>query len=112
MNSRKFFRKPGRTLNTALRIMVLLCLVVACICPTCAWAGGGKPATKIYNIADTRDMTPGISKWIADLYNSNLWLFGLLVVTVMAGMGLILGFTMDAMLKLLGINLGKLQHHE
>jgi hypothetical protein len=93
-------------------LAVLFCFIGACIGPTCVWAGGGKPATKIYNIADTREMSPGISKWIADLYNSNLWLFGLMVVVVMAGMGLVLGFSMDAMLKLLGINLGKLQHHE
>jgi hypothetical protein len=36
----------------------------------------------------------------------------LLVVGVMAGMGLVLGYTMDRMLRLLGINLGKLEHHE
>jgi len=80
--------------------------------PTSAWAGGGKPATKIYNVADTRGMDPGLSKWIADLYNSNLWLFGIVVVVIMAGMGLILGFGMDKFVSLLGINLGRLEHHE
>lgn len=112
MKSRKYSRRPRRILTETLRMVVLLCFVAACVCPTCGWAGGGKPATKIYNIADTRGMDSGISKWIADVYNSNLWLFGLMVVAVMAGMGLVLGFCMDALLKLLGINLGRLQHHE
>ncbi|MEW5795294.1 MAG: TSUP family transporter [Candidatus Zixiibacteriota bacterium] len=44
-------------------------------------AGGGKAATKIYNVADTRAMTAGLFKWIADIYNSSLFLFGLTIVT-------------------------------
>ena len=77
-----------------------------------ALAGGGKPATKIYNVADTRTMDSGFSKWIADVYNTNLWLYALTVVVVMALMGLILGYGMDRLLGVLGINLGKLEHHE
>jgi hypothetical protein len=75
-------------------------------------ASGGKPATKIYNVADTRGMEPGLSKWIADIYNNNLWLFGTLIVVMMGGMGLIIGLGMDKLVALLGINLGKLDHHE
>jgi hypothetical protein len=75
-------------------------------------AGGGKPATKIYNVADTRGMHSGLSKWIADIYNSDLLLFGLLVVGVMALMGLTIGRTMDFLVSRLGIDLGRLEHHE
>jgi len=77
-----------------------------------AFAAGGKPATKIYNVADTRTMDGGISKWIADIYNSDLWAYAFLVVVVMALMGLIFGYGMDRVLGVLGINLGKLEHHE
>ena len=75
-------------------------------------AGGGKAATKIYNVADTRAMTAGLSKWIADIYNSSLLLFGLTVVVVMVVMGLTIGYAMDALVSRLGIDLGKLEHHE
>jgi hypothetical protein len=75
-------------------------------------SGGGKPATKILNVADTRSMSPGISRWIADVYNTNLWLYGVTVVLVMAAMGAILGIIMDRIVKRLGIDLGRLQHHE
>ena len=78
-----------------------------------AWASaGGKPATKLVNVADTRLMEPGLSKWIADMYNQNLWLYGLTVVLVMAGMGLVLGFGFDKIIGLLGIDLGKIEHRE
>jgi len=79
--------------------------------PTVAWAGGGKPATKLVAVADTRTAT-GLAKWIGDVYNTNLWQFGLVVVVVMAGMGLILGLTFDRLLVMLGLELGKLDHHE
>jgi hypothetical protein len=77
-----------------------------------ALAAGGKPATKLINVADTRAMGPGIARWIAEVYNDNLWLYGLLVVVTMALMGSILGFGFDRLVSMLGINLGKLEHHE
>jgi hypothetical protein len=75
-------------------------------------AGGGKPAKKLVNVADTRGIEPGLSRFIADVYNSSLWLYGGLVVVTMVGMGLVLGLTVDRLMGLLGINLGKLEHHE
>jgi hypothetical protein len=104
-------RKP--LLETAiLRTVVLLGITLVLLLPGIAAAGGGKPATKVYNVADTRGLQPGITKWIGDVYNGNPWIFGLIVVGVMAGMGLVLGFGMDRLLRMLGLNLGKLQHHE
>ncbi|MFH1574208.1 MAG: hypothetical protein ABIG68_09510 [Acidobacteriota bacterium] len=77
-----------------------------------AWAAGGKPATQLVNVADTRGMSPGLSKWLADLYNTDLWLFGLAVVLIMAAMGYVLGSGFDKLMSLVGINLGRLEHHE
>ena len=70
------------------------------------------PATTLAKVADTAGMEPGVSKWIADLYNSNLWIFGLVTVVVMASMGAVLGFAFDRLLSLLKLDLGKLDHHE
>ena len=75
-------------------------------------AGGGKPAKKLVNVADTRDLSPGITSWIADLYNSSYLLFGLAVVGIMVLMGLVLGYGSDRLMGLLGINLGRMSHHE
>jgi hypothetical protein len=75
-------------------------------------AGGGKTATKLINVADTRDLEPGFSRWIADLYNGNLIVFGLGVVVVMALQGAVLGLLFDRLIALLGIKLGKIDHHE
>jgi hypothetical protein len=76
------------------------------------FAGGPAPAKKLVNIADTRNLGPGLSRWIADIYNTSYWSYGVSVVLIMALMGLVLGFFCDRMVSLLGLNLGKMQHHE
>ena len=77
-----------------------------------AAAGGGKPATPLVNVADTRSLEPGLARWLADLYNGNLWIYGLAVVAIMAAQGAVLGFLFDKLILLLGIRLGKMDHHE
>jgi len=77
-----------------------------------AGAAPAKPARQLVNIADTRALPPGLSRWIADVYNTSHWQFGLLVVAVMALMGLVLGAGFDRLVGLLGIDLGRLEHHE
>ena len=92
------------------RHLVLLgCVLVA---SSAAAAGGGKPATKLVQVIDTRRMDDGVTRWVADLYNDNLWLYGLVTVVVMSFIGLVLGLVFDRLVGLLGINLGKLDHHE
>jgi hypothetical protein len=93
-------------------LVLLLFLMVWMLLPVETYAGTSKPATKIYNVADTRGMPSGISKWVADAYNGEPIIYGLIVVITMASLGLIIGLIMDRLLKLSGINLGKLEHHE
>jgi hypothetical protein len=91
--------------------IVILALLLWAIHDVALAAGGGK-ATKLINVADTRYMSPGFSRTIADIYNSNLWLYGLVVVLIMATMGAVLGYGFDKLVSLLGIDLGKLEHRE
>ena len=77
-----------------------------------AWAAGGPPATKLINVVDTRTLDSGPSLWIAQIYNDNFVLFGALVVVVMVVQGLLLGFGFDRAIHMLGLDLGKLSHHE
>jgi hypothetical protein len=96
----------------ARRVVSLLALLVVAAAPVLAWAGGGGKVTPLENVADTRNMGPGFVKFLADTYNGNLWLFGLYVVVLMAGMGAILGLSVDKLIGLTGIKLGKMDHHE
>ena len=75
-------------------------------------AGGGRPASSAVNHADTSALAPGLARSIADLYNHSLWLYGLTVVVVMAGMGLVLGLLTDRVMAMLGVDLGRAARHE
>jgi len=81
-------------------------------CALDAVAAPAKPAQQLVNIADTRGLPPGLSRLIGDIYNTSHWKYGLLVVVVMAAMGLILGYGFDRLVATLGIDLGRLEHHE
>lgn len=92
-------------------VLRLLCGLVVLLSSRLASAASEK-ATQLNAVADTRDLTPGLSKFLAQTYNANLWLYGLYVVLFMAGLGLVLGLGVDQLLKLTGLNLGKMEHHE
>ncbi len=77
-----------------------------------ALAAGGPPATKLINVVDTRTFESGPNLWIAQVYNDSFVLFGLVVVVVMVLQGVVLGFGFDKAMHLLGLDLGKLSHHE
>ncbi len=106
-------RRPTvrRRRSWAVRLGLLVTVLLLCVPATMARAAAG-PAKRLINVADTRGLDPGLSKWIGDLYNTSLWQFGLVVVVMMAAMGLILGFLCDRLIGLLGINLGRIQRHE
>ena len=76
-----------------------------------AWAGGGKPAGTLVHVADTRG-TSGLTRWVGDVYNDSYLLFAVVVVLVMSGMGLVLGVLSDKVMSRLGIDLGRMEHHE
>jgi len=73
---------------------------------------GEKTSAMLVNVADTRGLEPGLSLWLADIYNTGYWLYGLTVVLIMSSQGAILGFAFDKLIGLLGIKLDKLEPHE
>lgn len=98
-----------RRLHGMARALTALLVVAA---SGSAWAAGGPPATKLINVADTRNLDSGLSLWIAQVYNDSFLKFGLLTVVIMCAMGVVFGFAFDRAMGLLGLDLGKLSHHE
>ena len=104
-------REAGRASPAWLRVMGWAGLLWV-LAAHAVLAAPAKPATKLVNVADTRAMDPGLSRWIADVYNANLWSYGALVVATMVVMGLVLGLFADRLVGLLGIDLGRISHPE
>ena len=107
-------RRSGATGRRAAGLLrrVAVAIAVLWLGAAQALAGGGASESTLVNVADTRRLPPGIGHWIADVYNESLWLYGLTVVAVMAGMGLVFGLLTDLLVGRLGIHLGRTAHHE
>ena len=54
----------------------------------------------------------GLRLWIVNLYNDERLLFALLVTFVMAGVGISIAYITDIILKLFGLEVTKIEHHE
>lgn len=74
-------------------------------------AAPAKGGTKLVVVADTRKLS-GFGKFMANTYNENLLLFAIYVLVIMAVIGLTLGFLMDKIMAMTGIELGKYEKHE
>lgn len=72
--------------------------------PSLVWAGGEK-ADQLIVVADTRVITNGFIKYIADLYNTNTLLFAVWAVVLTAVYGAFLGFLMDFLMARTGLDL-------
>lgn len=68
-----------------------------------AWASG-ETATNLVVVADTRRVS-GVLKYIANVYNTDPWLFAVWAVVITAVWGAILGFLMDFIMERSGLDL-------
>ena len=75
--------------------------IVACL-P--AWASGEK-LSEIVVVADIRVLSNPVFRYIADTYNTNLWLFAVWSVVLTAFFGALLGFLMDWLMNKTGLDL-------
>lgn len=69
-----------------------------------AWAGG-EAASEIVVVADTRVLHNPVLRYIADTYNTNIWLFAVWSVVLTALYGALLGLVMDYLIKKTGLDL-------
>jgi phage shock protein PspC (stress-responsive transcriptional regulator) len=86
-----------------LRSVLWLCATLWACIPSLAWASG-EAASNLVVVADTRRVS-GILKYIANVYNTDPWLFAVWAVVITAVWGAILGFLMDFIMERSGLDL-------
>lgn len=84
---------------------IFLGVAVCVLLPSLAWAGGGGEVTEIVVVADTRVISNDFLKYIADTYNTNIFLFATWCVVLTALYGCTLGFLMDWLMSKTGLDL-------
>jgi len=79
--------------------------------PIWAWAGGGEKAVQLQHKADLTNLT-GLNYMFAKWYNDNIWLYAIIVTVLMGVIGLIIALITDVILKMVGLEVTKIEHHE
>jgi hypothetical protein len=80
--------------------------------PVLAWAsGGGEKATKLERKIDLANLT-GINHTLAQWYNDSIWFYALVATVLMGAIGLIIALITDVILKMIGLEVSKIEHHE
>ena len=96
-------RQGGAMKRKGKFVTVALGLVMVSM-PLALMAGGGEKQGKLVHVADTRGLT-GFNLYFADLYNTNRLLFTLEAILLTAVMGVTLGFIMDKLVAMIGLDL-------
>ena len=54
----------------------------------------------------------GINYFFAHWYNDNLWVYAIIVTVLMGLLGLLIALVTDIILKMIGMEVHKIEHHE
>jgi len=93
------------------RILYSLLYILFLFIPSYIALAGGAEGEPIPNTVKLDNLS-GFSLWLAQLYNDEKLLFALLVTASMGVIGYIIGFLTDLVLKILGLDVSKIAHHE
>ena len=91
------------------RVFAFMTMVYLLV-PEPVWAGG-KKAKQLVHVADTRVLS-GIYLYFANMYNENLFMFGIWTVVILTALGSGFGLLMDLIMSRTGLNLTSRELHE
>jgi len=94
------------------RLYVIIFNLLLLGLPVLAWAsGGGEKATQLERKVDLANLT-GLNYIFASWYNDNIWLYASIVTVLMGVLGLLIALVTDVILKMIGMEVSKIEHHE
>ena len=95
------------------RLVALIINLYLLILPTLLWAGGG--GAKIPEALRKKvslEGLGGISRFFAQSYNDNLWLYATFATVLMGVVGMVIALGTDVILKAIGLEVHKIEHKE
>jgi hypothetical protein len=94
------------------RLWVIIVNLLLLSLPVLAWAGGGgEKATKLERKVDLVNLG-GLNYLFAKWYNDSIWLYALVATVLMGVIGLAIALVTDVILKMIGMEVSKIEHHE
>ena len=78
---------------------------------TLVWAAAEKAEALDKKIGNL-DKLSGLNYFFASWYNDNMWLYAIMVTAIMGVVGLLIALVTDIILKMIGMEVHKMEHHE
>jgi hypothetical protein len=92
------------------RILVVIFNCFLLTLPTLVWGAAEKAEAleKKVNLSNLSGLNYFFGKW----YNENMWLYAIIVTVLMGVMGMLIALVTDIILKMIGMEVHKIEHHE
>jgi hypothetical protein len=78
---------------------------------TLVWAAAEKAEALQKKIPNVDQLT-GLNHFFASWYNDNMWIYAIMVTVIMGVIGLLIALVTDIILKMIGMEVHKIEHHE
>jgi hypothetical protein len=90
--------------------VIIFNLILLCVPSALVWAAAEK-AEALQKKVDVTKLS-GLNYFFANWYNDNMWLYAIIVTILMGVMGLAIALVTDIILKMIGMEIHKIEHHE
>ena len=91
-------------------LVLILNFFLLAVPGTLVWAAAEK-AEALQKKIDVAKLS-GINYFFASWYNDNMWLYAIIVTVLMGVIGLLIALVTDIILKMIGMEVHKIEHHE
>jgi len=91
-------------------LVLILNFFLLAVSSTLAW-GAAEKAEALDKKIDVAKLT-GLNYFFASWYNDNMWLYAIMVTVIMGAIGLLIALVTDIILKMIGMEVHKIEHHE
>ena len=91
-------------------LVLILNFFLLAVPSTLVWAAAEK-AEALEKKIDVAKLS-GLNYFFASWYNDNMWLYAIMVTAIMGVVGLIIALVTDIILKMIGMEVHKMEHHE
>jgi hypothetical protein len=91
-------------------LVLILNFFLLAVPSTLVWAAAEK-AEALQKKIDVAKLS-GLNYFFASWYNDNMWLYAIIVTVLMGVIGLLIALVTDIILKMIGMEVHKIEHHE
>ena len=92
-------------------LVLILNFLLLAVPSTLVWGAAEKAEALDKKIGNLAKLT-GLNYFFASWYNDNMWLYAIMVTALMGVIGLLIALVTDVILKMIGMEVHKMEHHE